>query len=500
MTQVYLTPTTSVHNDGIVTGAGTWPAQLDDGSDSTYVTLVLGGDGYFEVNLDDLTLPTDAVILFAKGYIRCAKNGFYVNMEVTLAGEVDNGTVTWNSAAVAQVPTILSAADADLDAATLKVKNPSSSPAALIVYEAKVLVLYIVKPVTTVTYPVEASTLTEDNTPDILWTVAYDPDMNPDELDYEVKIYDDATFTLGTVDPDVDVPYLEASGTLPYALYYGHNFTEVLPNDNYKVFVRTSYADGQWSDWDANSFTVNTPLPGVPTLTLAEDSGQARMRLRIDEVAGSVDTTYYEVERSLDGGATWERVRTSEGNGRLTEEGDGYRYYWDYELGNEVTGTYRARAVHEYTGGLGISDWSSTVFGEWTSDYAWIKNVIDQFGYSMEVNVRSYADENRPANQGVFRPLGATNPIITFDKRGPVTGTLVVRSDTLEDRETLDAILASDGPFLIQCPLSWQIPDRVVVLGDLSRQRIVDGAVLAYTDDSMEWTEVDNPTDNRLED
>lgn len=503
MTKVNLTPSTTGTLVGTptVTGAGgDLDAALADSSDATYVTLNAGEK--FTVGLSDLTLPTDAVILYAQSRVRCAKTGYYVYMTTVLDVASEQVAVTWNTAAVAQAPTIISPTDAQLDAANASVENPTGSPADLIVYQLVVEVLYIIKPVVTVAYPAEGGTLTEDNTPDVLWIVAYDPDKSsPPELDYEIKIYDDTTFTLGSVDPDVDTPYLEASGTLPFASFYGHNFSEILPNDNYKVFVRTSYADGQWSDWDANTFTVNTPLPGEPTVEVLPEDNLGRLRVEVTDVPNATATDYFELQRSLDGGATWEFVRTTAGNGKLVDEdADGFVYYWDIEVPNGVDATYRARAVHEYTGGLGISDWGATDFDKWESDDAWIKSVFDPFNNTLPVIVRKYSNEEEPANMGVFRPLGATNPTIVDDVRGPLSGSITVRCDSREDREDLRRILTSPGPFLIQVPLSWEIPDRWVKFGNRSGARLIDSAKLPHSDEELEWIVVDEPTDNRVED
>lgn len=126
--------------------------------------------------------------------------------------------------------------------------------------------------------------------------------------------------------------------------------------------------------------------------------------------------------------------------------------------------------------------------------------MFDPFNNTLAVVVRKYSNEEEPANMGVFRPLGATNPTIVDDVRGPLSGSITVRCDSREDREDLRRILTSPGPFLIQVPLSWEIPDRWVKFGNRSGARLIDSAKLPHSDEELEWIAVDEPTDNRVED
>lgn len=63
MTFVTLNPSSTTINSGSITGAASAHAALNDSSDSSYVTFDPGEVASFAV--DDLTLPSGAVILFA---------------------------------------------------------------------------------------------------------------------------------------------------------------------------------------------------------------------------------------------------------------------------------------------------------------------------------------------------------------------------------------------------------------------------------------------------
>lgn len=170
----------------------------------------------------------------------------------------------------------------------------------------------------------------------------------------------------------------------------------------------------------------------------------------------------------------------------------GTKTTYDYEAANGASRSYRARAVADFGGVSKVGNWSSVASGSWTSPDWWFRDYNDSTK-NLRVNLRSYPGAQQQANVGLIRPLGAKYAIAITDVRGPTTGTITVRADSLAERNALLTLLDQPGPKLIQGPPTAEIPERWVVFGNLTSQRLVDGAVLAYSDETLEWTEVDRP-------
>jgi hypothetical protein len=112
---------------------------------------------------------------------------------------------------------------------------------------------------------------------------------------------------------------------------------------------------------------------------------------------------------------------------------------YDYESPNGFDTLYRARAVHDYSGVYAASDWAqdNTL---WSSADWWLKHP-NQPALNTSVRVRSFPSVTRTGRQGVTQALGASFPVIVSDTRSSKQGVVVLRSDTADDQDDLDALL-----------------------------------------------------------
>jgi hypothetical protein len=113
----------------------------------------------------------------------------------------------------------------------------------------------------------------------------------------------------------------------------------------------------------------------------------------------------------------------------------------------------------------------------------------------MKVLVRSFPAVERAGRVGIFHPLGSPEAVGISDTRGPVTGTITLRLDSLEEQARLDALLDTADTLMLVAPLDQGAPGFIRV-GDHTRTRIVDRASAVRTFDSLQFTVVAAPVSN----
>jgi len=86
--------------------------------------------------------------------------------------------------------------------------------------------------------------------------------------------------------------------------------------------------------------------------------------------------------------------------------------------------------------------------------------------------VQDYSDVERPSRAGVFDVIGRSLPVAVSDVRGSRRWTLDLLTETPAETATLDLILASGDPLLIQVPADCDVPGGYVSVGDTTTRRI----------------------------
>jgi hypothetical protein len=493
MTVSTLRPDSTTSNTGTLTGGATAHAVLSDDSDASYAHY-LGQSSV--VGLGDLTLPAGAVI---KSVALRARSALFSGSANPLTLTVEN--VPWSLTGAVNVtwgvPTTVTFAtrsaagmtDAELDGATLRLST-SGVVGGIRAHEAYVDVTHVALP--TLTADVDpASPISTTNQPTITWVNTLDSDGGA-QTRFEVKVFDDATYLGGGFDPDTSTPDVTSGETSSSAAEW--QVDEPLADDTYRAYVRVAQTVNgvlHWSDWDFVEFDVAVDLPAAPTFTATADSANARIQLDFDDNVGDATTDFFEVQRSLDGGVTWETVRQLVA-GHLTPSGGTFQLF-DYEAPNGVETDYRGRALHDYgSGSFAASAWVTDA-ATWTSSDWWLKHP-NRPALNTTVPIRSFQTVARAGRQGVFQPLGATHAVVVSDTEGPLAGTVVLRLDTTADQADLDALRAAVGPTLmLQSPPDEGGPDYLVIL-NRERTRVTDMAAAAPSFDALEFVQVDRPT------
>lgn len=484
MTFVNLAPNGTVANTGAVTGAANAHSALSDSSGSSYVTF--DPNELVSLNVADLSLPSGGLVVLAQVYARVI--GGASSARTTLVAGSQSGDhytiVNWLAATdVAGASVFGGLSDSDVDGATMAFVHAGPSSAdVLTVYEMWLRVLYLTKPTVSVTEP--TSTVSE-NVVTVRWNPSFDADAQSDQYYREVKIFSSAQYGAGGFDPDSSTA--TAASGVELGRFASREFpSTVLPDGDYRAYVRVAASNtpDHWSDWDYEAFTVDAPNPGVPDMTLTADSSNGRIGIELDDTAGDVSTTHFQVERA-DDGTNFVEVRTELGDGLVDASGAPVTIY-DYEAPNGTTVTYRARAYNSST--PSYSAWDTDT-ASWESGAEWLKCLLDP-SLNVSLVVRSYPAFEVPANQTVFRSLGSSKGVAVSDVPGPEQGQLVVFTKSEADRQDLAALLELGCPVLLQVPGH---PDRIVSFGDRGSTRIVDTASQEWHEETLPWTVVERP-------
>ncbi len=518
MTYVQLTPATTVANTGAVTGAGgDADAAMHDGSDSSYI--VLDPDELAWFTLSDLSLPSGAILIVAQARTRAAlgsavPTGTALETSVSYPATGGGTDILTSSATIRNftpqsylTSTKWYPTDAGLDGATLVITNRQSGafPCGLQLFECSLQVLYFVKPTVTVAYP--TGTLTEDSSPTVWWTPAWDPDYTPPTYSYRVKVFTDAQYGAGGFDPETSVATLD-SGVVtgyPSSDYPTHDFPDTLADDTYRAYVKISpegLPSEQWSAWDYEGFTINVNTPGVPTLSVTADDTNARVEIAYSATAGEggTSTNGYELQRYEDG--EWVPVRmlafdeTADLYPGAAEDGiipsGSSGTVWDYEAPNGEVATYRIRSWHRYTSTFAYSDWEQDSVTPAATEWR-LKHPTSP-ALNKVVTLRSFQTQTRAARQSISQPLGRSDAVVISDTRGPETGSITFRADDDETRDYLKVLAGPSMPLLLQAAAGDHEPDRWILLGDEEITRLIDKAWDTNRDATYTFTTIARPT------
>lgn len=482
MSEVFVIPDGG-STTGALTGGASIQAVLSDLTDTSYVTLDAGES--FSVTFSDPTIPAGAVVTRCALAVRAARDIVaggsprLVTFNLTVDGEADVRTtsltsifpIQWNPAVVSPA----SGLDTDAISATGSLGGSTGS---VQVFFAWVGIRYVAQPVVDVGAP--TGTLNEDNIPTVSWTNGLDVDGGG-QFAANVRIFNEDQYTDGGFDPDTS-DYVD--GTDFFAADTSWRGTEILPNGNYRAYVRVSQLSNA-SDWDYNAFTVDVPTPSNPTLVAVGDPDNGRMELTVSGNPGTADTDQIEIQRQ--DGSEWIAVRTIEGDGIVT----GDATIQDYEAPFGETVTYRARAIHNYTSTNAYSAWETDSASVYATQW-WVKHPTDP-GWNLAVDLRSFVGHDRAARQTVQQPLGREDAIAVSDTRGPETGTITFRCSDDTTRDAIMSIGTLTVPVLLAPPGDHHERNRWVILGDESVSRLIDQYWATERDVTYTWTEVARP-------
>lgn len=491
MTLVTLRPdSTTVLTGGPVTGAASAHLALADDDDASYVALASSGLSV-GLTMADLALPVGAMIVSTQIRARVsvsAGNATYI----AIVGSPPTGylLIYQQAALTISFPLDLRVqTDAFVDAYTLSLVRLQGKPTPAYLFAVYLDVIYAAKPTLVVSAP--AGAITQTNLPAVTWASTLDEHGGP-QTAYEVRIFSAAQYNAGGFDPATSPATVESGKVAGSATTWTPPVT--IPDGTYRAYVRVYQefraGNGHASAFAFSAFTVAVALPSPPSVVLAAIPGG--LRVTVDDVGGGATTQAVDLERSTDGGTTWEPLRSALGLETRFAGTPAPLVVDDHEVSAGAV-TYRARALHDYNGQWAASAWT-VVAGAWSTRLWWITHPARP-ALNVELALKTYGAVARGARQLVVQPLGASLPVAMSDKRLGPAGQLTVRTNTQAELDALNELLAAGGTLLTRGPAGCGEPDRYMQIGDVAEGRLVEQERWHERDVTLSWVEVTRPTD-----
>lgn len=154
--------------------------------------------------------------------------------------------------------------------------------------------------------------ITTTTRPTISWT--YEDAESDPQSEWEVQVW---SYPSRPASTPTTLPVLSADHSLVWSGYgRGASDSSVtvgtdLDDGYYTAFLRSREVAGRWSDWDSIVFQINPTRPEVPELILTPVDAEAAVEIEFDLTDMQRTDGLAFIERSADGGGTWDPVRGS---------------------------------------------------------------------------------------------------------------------------------------------------------------------------------------------
>lgn len=459
-----LRPNGTLSSSGILVGAASAHVALNDNSDSSYVNLYYGGSAV-SVDFGTFTLPAGAATRQARVRVRAKANpttGVFA-VSVPSSGAWFANTVGSTFTDLVDGYASISWSQATLDAVFATVTASPSDD--VWISELYLDVDYALQPSTSVSAP--TGTLTTTTSPTVVWTHTPGTDGGA-QSHYQVRVFTAAQYGIAGFNPASSPSAYDTGVRLGAS---ASALVGPLPNSTtYRAYVRTAQSTAgapQWADYAFTSFSLAATAAEILTLSAVPDSVNARTRITVTRDTGTTNWGTIELERSTDGGVTWQFVRGVAGQ---VPPGDVWIGY-DYEAGNGQTVIYRARATYLLSGLPIAGAWVQSGSVSWSAPGVdWLKSP-SQPAMSMAVTVISLPVTSRERPRGVFSVIGRADPVVVSDVLHLSAGELTLL--TLDDAESAElASLLEVDVLLFQTRPGERFGTRYLSIGAVSEERV----------------------------
>jgi hypothetical protein len=212
------------------------------------------------------------------------------------------------------------------------------------------------------------------------------------------------------------------------------------------------------SNWDFEEWTTAYTAPATPTLTAVQDQTNARHTITLrnnQNTAGAVVT----LERSLDGGTTWEIVRnytsvstTQDGVGWYRKD-IGYNTtttLYDYEVPFNQQVKYRAYTETDNVGVYVKSAFTTVVNATLDIDRVWVGVVTDP-GVALHFLTQDvWITKSKRKPRGLYEPLGRSKPIVFRGSANQESFSMQFLAMSEAEFLTMDGILDDPGTLYVR--------------------------------------------------
>ena len=483
-------------------GGATVHATLNDNSDSTFLqkTSSVVGQASAIVDFGTTTISSSQRVKQVRIRARCSTPTSEGRLNIYLGSRVDNQNYFHSALAVrgenssittftgpyfTVAPNGESWSQTSINGLRSKITEYEESSDRGKFYELFIDVDISAQPTVSVSAP--TGTITTTTAPDVTWTFS-DTD-NETQAYYQIKVftaaqYNAAGFSALTSTATYDSGQIASSDNTAVV-------GSLLVAGVYRAYVRTAKAvNGEpfWSDYAFSQFTISYTAPTIPTMLVSWSAqlGKASFTLTGAAVPGGYVSQYFDIHRSDDGGNVYTEIR----NGSEISVNASYiGTAVDYEAPRDVVAYYRCRAV-----AVDASDQEfPSAFGTVqqvliTNDETWWFKVIEQDDYNLgSVRVLKELDVEIDEPNTIFRPLGATRPIVVAGPLQGEDGGYNIKTITETEWDNLYLVITHQGTILVQDPYGNQKYIRIV-----SRDWTAETqAGEVYRDVTLRYVEVD---------
>jgi len=457
-------------------GAGSIHATLSDDSDSTFLqkTSSVVGQASAIVDFGTATISASQRVKQVRIRARCDTPTSEGRLNVYLGARVDNQNYFHsalairgqNSVTTFTGPYYTSAPNGEAWSQTAinglrgKITEYEETGDRGKFYELYIDVDISAQPTVSVSAP--TGTITTTTAPDVTWTFS-DTD-NETQAFYQIKVFTAAQYGAGG--------FNAVTSTATY------DSGEIASSDNtavvgtlllagvYRAYVRTAKSvNGEpfWSDYAFSQFTISYTAPTIPTMAVAWDAnlGKASFTLTGAAVPGAYVSQYYDIHRSDDDGVVYAGIRNGE---NITPNASFIGTAVDYEAPRDTVAYYRCRSVAVNSSDQEFpSDWGTVQQILITNDETWWFKVIEEPDYNLgSIRVLKELDVQIDEPNIVFRPLGATRPIVVAGPLQGEDGGYNIKTITETEWDDFYPILTHQGTILAQDPYGNQKYIRIV--------------------------------------
>jgi len=482
-------------------GAGSIHATLSDDSDSTFLqkTSSVVGQASAIVDFGTTTISASQRVKQVRIRARCDTPTSEGRLNVYLGARVDNQNYFHsalairgqNSVTTFTGPYYTSAPNGEAWSQTAinglrgKISEYEETGDRGKFYELYIDVDISAQPTVSVSAP--TGTITTTTAPDVTWTFS-DTD-NETQAFYQIKVFTAAQYGAGG--------FNAVTSTATY------DSGEIASSDNtavvgtlllagvYRAYVRTAKSvNGEpfWSDYAFSQFTISYTAPTIPTMAVAWDAnlGKASFTLTGAAVPGAYVSQYYDIHRSDDDGVVYAGIRNGE---NITPNASFIGTAVDYEAPRDTVAYYRCRSVAVNSSDQEFpSDWGTVQQILITNDETWWFKVIEEPDYNLgSIRVLKELDVQIDEPNIVFRPLGATRPIVVAGPLQGEDGGYNIKTITETEWDDFYPILTHQGTILAQDPYGNQKYIRIVSR-DWNAESV---AGIIHRDITLRYVEVD---------
>lgn len=443
---------------------------LADDSDSTYISKATAVSGIANILLDFGTTTIGTAQRVKRVRMRArvetpndtGKLNFFLGSRIENQNFFHSASAVRGSVAISTIvgPWQTSApngsdwSQAGIDGLRGKFTEYNDSTNVAEIYEAYIDIEIATQPTVTVSNP--TGTITNSAAPDVIWAFT-DPDGETQSF-YQIRVFSAAQYGAGGFSPATSVATWDSGevGSIDNTAPIGR----LLTTGTYRAYVRAAKSiNGQpfWSPYAFSQFTLNFTPPTTPTLVASWSApiGRATLTVTGASLSGGLLSQYYEVERSDDGGVTFQQIRNGT---RITPNVSFIGTAQDYEAPRDIVVFYRARAIGIDANSNEFPSGNSTAQQVLiTNDGTWWFKVVESPDLNQgSIRVLADLDVIIEEPNTIFRPLGATRPIVVAGPLQGEDGVFNIKTVNETEYDNFYPILTHQGVLLVQDPLGNQ--------------------------------------------